>query len=57
MSRAARADGAVGRAAFQPHYDNYVKLLKEQEYEKRREDPAADAKNKRRWKSIMKTLP
>ncbi|HBL18614.1 MAG: ribosome small subunit-dependent GTPase A [Elusimicrobia bacterium GWA2_69_24] len=50
---AALTDGRLS----QPHYDNYVKLLKEQEYQRRREDPVEDAKNKRRWKSIMKDLP
>lgn len=38
------------------HYDNYIKLLKEQEYQRRREDPAMKANAKRRWKSVHKDL-
>ena len=45
-------DGLLDRS----HYGNYIKLLKEQDYQSRREDPALDAKNKRRWKSITKDL-
>jgi hypothetical protein len=38
------------------HYDNYIKLLKEQDYQRRREDPAMNARTKKRWKSITKDL-
>ena len=38
------------------HYDNYLKLLKEQDYQNRREDPAMKANAKRRWKSAHKDL-
>ncbi|MFA6003071.1 MAG: ribosome small subunit-dependent GTPase A [Elusimicrobiota bacterium] len=38
------------------HYDNYLKLLKEQDYQRRREDPALKANAKRRWKSVHQDL-
>jgi ribosome biogenesis GTPase len=38
------------------HHDNYLKLLKEQDYQNRREDPAMKANAKRRWKSVHKDL-
>jgi len=38
------------------HYDNYIKLLKEQEYQRRREDPLMDGRTKRRWKSMTKDV-
>jgi ribosome biogenesis GTPase len=38
------------------HYDNYIKLLKEQEHQRRREDPIINARTKRRWKSMTKEL-
>jgi len=38
------------------HYDNFIKLLKEQDYQRRRGDPAMNARTKRRWKSMTKEL-
>ena len=45
-------DGLLTRS----HYDNYIKLLKEQDYQSRREDPSMKAKAKRRWKSVKNDL-
>jgi ribosome biogenesis GTPase len=45
-------DGLLDRS----HYDNYIKLLKEQDYQRRREDPVMNARTKRRWKTITKDL-
>ncbi|MDD5629144.1 MAG: ribosome small subunit-dependent GTPase A [Elusimicrobia bacterium] len=49
---AALQNGTLARS----HYDNYLKLQKEQDYQRRREDPALEAQNKKRWKSIHKTM-
>jgi ribosome biogenesis GTPase / thiamine phosphate phosphatase len=45
-----------GELLNRSHYDNYIKLLKEQDYQRRRDDPTTNAKTKRRWKSMTKDL-
>ena len=45
-----------GGALDRSHYDNYIKLLKEQDYQNRRENPAVNSRTKKRWKSITKDL-
>ena len=45
-----------GGVLHRSHYDNYIKLLKEQDYQRRREDPTMNSKTKKRWKSITKDL-
>ena len=45
-----------GGVLHRSHYDNYLKLLKEQDYQLRREDPAMKARTKRRWKAMTKDL-
>ena len=49
-------DALRGGRLDRSHYENYVKLLKEHDYQRRREDPALNARTKRRWKSMTKEL-